>query len=366
MSTTTSLGQLLRERLERDKTIFQNPEDPKIITDEDIRWIQKLNDSADNQILDTVSSIFDKINKANVMKFNSGDLAQLNRVSSVLETTKWDTQLHHRLTELVQENHTHARHFNSLFKIGRELTLFVNHRFARDVSAGSYGTSITEDRFEKLNDKLFNAFQDILYLRPSKMVSYRRGSFYEEWSSINTPQFMTRALNNHPGIWRVLADAFVALNTLGRVHVKNYGDVYKHAKPKSENMMDYWRETVALYNNESKIFTASQDLYKAESDSIPGQRVRTFWFKQALRNKVTFEDIIKEPAQVSDLILQTAALMYINKEHPMIGNFLKTVIPMLRESIDSGLITKQNYKTVNVQMLSYKIESYDLPDDLGM
>lgn len=366
MSNTTTLGQLLRERLSRDASYSDNPNTPSVISFDDIRWIKSLGEEADDASLDMAAVILEKINKQNMSKLSPADLTQVMTVVEVLQNTKWDVNVHHHVTALVQENHTHARYFNSVFRFGREVTSFVNRRFKYDAAQGSYGTTINAQTFEVLNDKMFNAFQDLLYLRPSKMVTSRRSSFYDEWISINTPEFMAKALNEHHGVWRVLADGFVGLNTLGRMHVKRYGDVFKHAKPKRADMMAYWQETVALYNNVDKIFTANRDLYTAETDSVQMQRMRTFWFKQALRNKVTFEDITKEDPQVSNLILQTAALMYINKEHPMIGNFLKTVIPMLRESIDSGLIDKSNYKTVNVQMLTHKIESYDLPDDLCM
>lgn len=361
------LGEVIKKALDNG---YSNNKSIKVLVDShsksidlidtmDIENITRLGSDCEESRLLLATKTLDNLNKNLNKIISTTDIKKLETIVSLLLETKWDINLKNYLQISLQEEDFRHSKFTNIIKFGRAATDFINRVF--EIKSPAEHTYLNKEDIAHFDEKLFNATQDILLLSPANALK-RTTFFFNKWKDINSVSFVEQSFS-HKNIWRVMADYYYSSATLGPKNIAIYGDSFKHAKIKNSNILEFWDESLKLLQNTHSSFALNQDsAYNAEASSISTVRMRVFWFKQALRSGLNIEDIQKLPNDVSDLLLQSATVLYIRDKHPMIGNFLKTVVPMLRESIDMGLIDLSNFKNVSIQFFSQQIENEELPE----
>ena len=150
--------------------------------------------------------------------------------------------------------------------------------------------------------------------------------YFKSWSGNNSPDLISEIFKNEQGVWRMLADPFLAGDVFGKHKISRFTNTFKHAKIKDGDLFSYWTATLDRAKGNSSVIT---------TPGMGVSRMRAFWFKHALRQKLKFSDIASQDPKVANFLLQSAAALYIQKTDPMVGNFVNVVVPRLRESIDS-------------------------------
>lgn len=291
------------------------------------------------------SALRSKISKIELESDKEETLAVLN----ALADRNWDVRISAMIKDKLMHNAPDPRNFTNEFDFLVSVSLLENAARNEDL--------ISEEKSNQISDRIFNACYDIFYINPSDIRNSRQISFYKKWEILNTPGFCERTLK-HPNIWRVCTDPAYAEGVMGKHNVAVYDKVWKHTKINNKNMLDYWVETTNLMGRH----VYNKAGFEPNTTHTAINRVRMIWFKQALRSGITMDDIRKMPVEACNLMLQSAAYTYAKDMHGLVGNFLKTKIPMLRESIDMGLIDVNNYKTITLQLIDDKIENIDLPE----
>ncbi len=327
----------------------------------DLQYLKSLEADASGGHLLSVVDFISRIKHSRVTLEHKNHIDTMaEHVKTWLSNGDWVPAVRRELRELIINNVSDAKSYNNLWRFGTELRNFTYRFPLSDPSA-----------FEM---HMYETYQDMLLVSSRDIKSSRQSDLYLEWQSIMSPVFLANAIKSHPAAFNFLANRFVAANVASYFSQKRYGPVYKHVNSYKAELMSYWIETHRLlkesdatrnsrayynyfdnpdYNNYS---------YDTRVDGI--NNLRAFWFKLALRERLTFNDIKSQPEEIANLIIQSAAYLYIQKSHPMIGNFLKTVIPMLREYIDSEFLTIDKLKDLNISILTTKIEPIELPDQL--